>query len=454
VVVAAAGNGGPNASPSYPAADPNDRVIAVAAIASDESIASFSQAGSYVDIAAPGVGIMSTVPTNAYSSYSGTSMAAPHVAGVAALAFGKAPTASVAVVRSAILAGARDLGAAGRDNTFGTGAVDARNTLALITTGTPTTTTTTTVAPTTTTTAPVRVPGAPTNVKAVFAGSAITLTWTAPVANPAAPVVDYRIQYTSNRGATWQLFNDAVSPATSASITGLTTGSTYQFRVAAINSAGMGQFSSPSALVKFGTATQTTTTTVPRSTTTTVPRSTTTTVPRSTTTTIAPTLAAPPLFKATINDTHLMLTASSVKGAATYQLQRNGVLIGTASRPSFFDLDRATIAGTYTYTLRAVTSTGAMGAAATTTFTVTPPTAPTLVSSSVKLRSLTVRVSLTPEVKTWQLLRNGIVVARNAASRTTISVSQPIGTGSYTLRSISLTGATNSTTPFVVTIAR
>jgi len=106
--VAAAGNSGANIDlvPQYPAAYPGTSVIAVAATARDNSLAGFSnQGGVNVDLAAPGVGILSTVPGNAYATYSGTSMAAPHVTGAVALLAAAYPSASAAQIRSAILGG-------------------------------------------------------------------------------------------------------------------------------------------------------------------------------------------------------------------------------------------------------------------------------------------------------------------------------------------------------------
>ncbi|MDN4592862.1 S8 family peptidase [Polycladomyces subterraneus] len=82
VIVAAAGNSGISA-PSYPAYYSN--AIAVAATTSSDVKASYSNWGSWVDVAAPGSSIYSTYPTNSYASLSGTSMATPHVAGLAGL---------------------------------------------------------------------------------------------------------------------------------------------------------------------------------------------------------------------------------------------------------------------------------------------------------------------------------------------------------------------------------
>ena len=81
VVVFAAGND----ALEYGAPANYSPIIAVGAMNSDGARASFSNYGSWVDIAAPGANIRSTVPTNSYATYQGTSMACPHVSGVAAL---------------------------------------------------------------------------------------------------------------------------------------------------------------------------------------------------------------------------------------------------------------------------------------------------------------------------------------------------------------------------------
>jgi subtilisin family serine protease len=120
VIVAAAGNDGSKVD--YPAA--YSTVVAVSATDSNDNIASFSNRGSEIEVAAPGVSIPSTWKDGAYNTISGTSMACPHVTGVAALILDSNPSSSVTSVRTA-LHNAEDLGTTGWDQYYGFGLVDA-----------------------------------------------------------------------------------------------------------------------------------------------------------------------------------------------------------------------------------------------------------------------------------------------------------------------------------------
>jgi subtilisin family serine protease len=114
--IAAAGNDGANieTSTSYPSGYPNSNIIAVASITNTGALSSFSNyAATKVDIGAPGSGIYGTLPggrgrtvNSSYGSYSGTSMATPHVAGAAALYAAYHPGSSAATIKNAILGSA------------------------------------------------------------------------------------------------------------------------------------------------------------------------------------------------------------------------------------------------------------------------------------------------------------------------------------------------------------
>ena len=122
LVVAAAGNEG-CACPRYPAAYPG--VLAVASFGKDGARSSFSNTGSWVSLSAPGEDVLSTYAGNAYRVGSGTSQAAPFVAGAALLAWGANPALTAAQVRGILTGTAWDLGPAGKDAGYGHGAVDA-----------------------------------------------------------------------------------------------------------------------------------------------------------------------------------------------------------------------------------------------------------------------------------------------------------------------------------------
>jgi subtilisin family serine protease len=128
LIVAAGGNvgaGGP--CPSYPGL--YDEVLAVAALDSATSVAEYSCHGPDIEVAAPGSGIVSTWPGGGYAWLSGTSMAAPHVAGVAALVKAREPFLDGAALHARLAATAVDIGPPGRDDDSGHGRVDAREAL-------------------------------------------------------------------------------------------------------------------------------------------------------------------------------------------------------------------------------------------------------------------------------------------------------------------------------------
>lgn len=131
IVVASAGNDA-SSSPAYPAA--YDGVVSVAATDDRDRRLSFSNYGPQIDVAAPGASVTSTSAGDAgseivtsYGIKSGTSMSAPHVAGVAALMRSIDPDLSPRDFDDLLAAGALtvDLGIPGRDDSFGYGRIDA-----------------------------------------------------------------------------------------------------------------------------------------------------------------------------------------------------------------------------------------------------------------------------------------------------------------------------------------
>ena len=104
---------------------PTSAMIPVSAVDSTDNKASFSSYGSYVSMSAPGVGIYTTANGGGYASVSGTSFASPVTAGTVALMMAANSTLSNTVIEGLLYSNAVDLGAAGRDNMYGYGRVDA-----------------------------------------------------------------------------------------------------------------------------------------------------------------------------------------------------------------------------------------------------------------------------------------------------------------------------------------
>jgi thermitase len=118
----------------YPAAYAT--TLAVAATDPDDNWAWFSEYLPYVDVAAPGVNIYSTIPSTdpegTYGTMSGTSMATPYVSGLAALLWSFAPSLTLGQVENIIELTADDLGAPGKDDYFGYGRINAGQALSAL----------------------------------------------------------------------------------------------------------------------------------------------------------------------------------------------------------------------------------------------------------------------------------------------------------------------------------
>ena len=122
ILIAAVGNAGPKSPPLYPAADP--RVIGVTAIDENDQLYKGSVLGAQVALAAPGVDVMVPAPAGAYQLTTGTSVAAAHVSGVAALLLEKHPEAGAQLILEVLTASATRLGTNKRDDKVGWGLID------------------------------------------------------------------------------------------------------------------------------------------------------------------------------------------------------------------------------------------------------------------------------------------------------------------------------------------
>lgn len=129
ILISATGNDNVE-QPMYPAH--YDEVLAVAAVDEARNRAFFSNYGAHVDVSAPGEHIPSSFPDNNYIVMSGTSMAAPHVAGLAALIRSLRPDLSNEEVYDVIKETARDLGMQGHDPYYGHGEIDVERALEAI----------------------------------------------------------------------------------------------------------------------------------------------------------------------------------------------------------------------------------------------------------------------------------------------------------------------------------
>lgn len=316
VVVAAAGNNGVSTQ-FYPAAYPN--VISVGATDGSDTLASFSNYGSWVKVAAPGVGIYSTYKGGGYASMNGTSMATPHVAGLAALIRSQNPGLSNTQVSNLILGNldpyqpysGRTLGAsAGRVNAY-------RALLAARGATAPTGT----------------APAAPTNLRATANSTYNYLTWTG---SPGATT--YAVKRSNTSGSGYVTIGNGISGTSYFDFT-VSGGKTYYYVVTASNSAGE---SANSAQATAGTTVSTPT---------------------------AP--AAPANLQANAGNGQVSLTWNASSGATSYTVKRSttsgsgyaAVASGTVSGTNFTDTN-VTNGTTYYYVVTASNSGGESGGSA------------------------------------------------------------------------------------------
>jgi subtilisin family serine protease len=122
ILIAAVGNAGPTSPPLYPAADPH--VIGVTATDQNDALYPGANRGAYVAVAAPGVNILAPAPEAAYQLTTGTSVAAAHASGVAALLLERHPNATAATILEVLTASATKLTSDQRDDQVGWGLID------------------------------------------------------------------------------------------------------------------------------------------------------------------------------------------------------------------------------------------------------------------------------------------------------------------------------------------